>query len=186
MVITDRVVVAFANTETQRRLARILEDGGCRPAACCFSGAEVIRTVRKLGTACVVCGFRLRDMTAGELAASLRSTAAVLVVTSPVYLDLCSGDNLYKLASPVSRADFFATLRMLRQFEEETLRPPVMRRQESEQRTVERAKALLMSINRMTESEAHRFLQKRSMDTGLRMAETAQMVIGAYSRTDGA
>ena len=75
---------------------------------------------------------------------------------------------------------------MLRQSEEETLRPPVMRRQESEQRTVERAKALLMSINRMTESEAHRFLQKRSMDTGLRMAETAQMVIGAYSRTDGA
>ena len=36
---------------------------------------ETIRAVRKLGGAVVVCGFKLRDMTASELAASLRDTA---------------------------------------------------------------------------------------------------------------
>lgn len=181
MAITDRVIVAFANTEAQRRISKILESGGCRPAACCFSGAEVIRAVRKLGTASLVCGFKLRDMTASDLAASLRATAAVLVVTSPVYLDMCRGENLFKLAAPVSRADFFSSLGMIRQLEEETLRPPVLRRRESDQKVIDRAKELLISVNRMTESEAHRFLQKRSMDTGLRMAETAQIIISSYS-----
>lgn len=37
-----------------------------------------------------------------------------------------------------------------------------------------------MDVNRMTEAEAHRFLQKRSMDTGARLTETAQAVIDAY------
>ena len=46
---------------------------------------------------------------------------------------------------------------------------------------IQRAKELLMDINRMTEAEAHRFLQKRSMDAGLKMVETAQMVIDSYT-----
>ena len=33
----------------------------------------------------------------------------------------------------------------------------------------------------MTEAEAHRFLQKRSMDTGTRLVETAQHIIDRYT-----
>ena len=94
----DRVVVAFANEEAQRRILRLLESNGCSPAGCCFSGAEVIRLIRKMGSGVVVCGFKLRDMTASDLAASLRGTAALLVVSSAVNLDYCEGETLYKLA----------------------------------------------------------------------------------------
>lgn len=181
MIVTDRIIVAFANAEAQRRISRILETEGSRPAGCFFTGAEVIRAVRKLSTACVICGFKLRDMTANDLAASLQGTAVLLAVTTPAYLSMCSGENLYKLATPVSRADFFSSLRVIRQLEEKDLRPPVLRRRENEQSIILRAKELLMGVNRMTEGEAHRFLQKRSMDTGLRMAETAQLIINSYS-----
>lgn len=69
----DRIVVAFANTEAQHRIVHLLEPNGYGIACVCPTGAEVIRTVRKLGTASVVCGFKLRDMTATELAASLQA-----------------------------------------------------------------------------------------------------------------
>ena len=36
-----------------------------------------------------------------------------------------------------------------------------------------------MARNRMTEEEAHRYLQKCSMDSGNNMAETAGMVLAA-------
>ena len=42
---------------------------------------------------------------------------------------------------------------------------------------IDKAKALLMERNNMTEEEAHRYLQKCSMDSGTNMVETAQMVI---------
>ena len=39
------------------------------------------------------------------------------------------------------------------------------------------AKALLMERNNMTEEEAHRYIQKRSMDNGTGLTETAQMIL---------
>ncbi|MDD3347278.1 ANTAR domain-containing response regulator [Oscillibacter sp.] len=177
----DRIVVAFSNEEAQRRILHLLENGGYAPALCCCSGAEAIRAVRKLGSATVVCGFKLRDMTAENLAADLRGTAVLLVISSAVNLDLCEGENLYKLSTPVLRADFFATMDLLRQLEEKSLHHPPPKRRDEEQLVVQRAKELLMDVHRMTEGEAHRFLQKRSMNAGWKMAETAQFILDSYT-----
>lgn len=48
-------------------------------------------------------------------------------------------------------------------------------------RLIRRAKELLMEVNRMSEAEAHRFLQKRSMDTGAKLADTARLVLEHYT-----
>ena len=74
----DRIIVAFANEEAQKRIVRLLESGGYACAGTYFSGADVIRAARKLGSAIVICGFKLRDMTASDLAADLRGTAVLL------------------------------------------------------------------------------------------------------------
>ena len=46
-----------------------------------------------------------------------------------------------------------------------------------EQEMIAEAKALLMERNNMTEEEAHRYIQKRSMDNGTGLTETAQMIL---------
>ena len=45
-----------------------------------------------------------------------------------------------------------------------------------EQGVLRRAKKLLMKRNHLSEPEAHRYLQKTSMDTGRTMTESAHMV----------
>lgn len=177
----DCIIVAFSNGEAQRRIRSLLESGGFHPTVCCASGGEAIRAARKAGEAIVICSFRLRDMTACGLAADLRGTAAVLVVSTAANLDLCSGDNLYKLATPAPRSEFFAMLDLLGRLGEIPCRPALPRRDGGERRLIEQAKKLLMEVNRMTEAEAHRFLQKRSMDTGLKLTETAQAVIDSFT-----
>lgn len=178
----NRMIVAFPNAEAQLRIVKLLETGGYAPVCCCAAGAEAVRAARKLGSALIVCGFHLRDMTANDLAVSLRDTAALLVVSTAANLDFCEGENLFKLSTPARRADFFASLELLRKFEEKNLRHPAPPRQEEEQRLIRRAKELMMDINRMTEAEAHRFLQKQSMDTGLKMTETARIIVDSYTR----
>ncbi|MDE7257890.1 MAG: ANTAR domain-containing protein, partial [Lachnospiraceae bacterium] len=42
---------------------------------------------------------------------------------------------------------------------------------------IKEAKELLMERNHMTEEEAHRYIQKCSMDSGTNMVETAQMIL---------
>lgn len=177
----DRILVAFAHEDAQRRILRLLESGGYTVAGCCYSGADVIRAVRKLEGTAVVCGFRLRDMTASQLAEDLGPDADLLVIASAANLDLCQAENLYKLPVPASRADLYASVEMLLHARRERTRRQPPRRQEEDQKLIRRAKELLMDINRMSEAEAHRFLQKRSMDTGLRLEQTARLVIETYA-----
>ena len=46
-----------------------------------------------------------------------------------------------------------------------------------EQEMITEAKVLLMERNNMTEEEAHHYIQKRSMDNGTGLTETAQMIL---------
>jgi response regulator NasT len=51
------------------------------------------------------------------------------------------------------------------------------KRSSEEQTLIDQAKAILMNRNNMTEEEAHRYLQKTSMDNGTSFADTAQMIL---------
>ena len=50
-------------------------------------------------------------------------------------------------------------------------------RSEEEKQMIRRAKEVLAARNSMTEEEAHRYLQKCSMDSGTSLSETAQMIL---------
>ena len=47
---------------------------------------------------------------------------------------------------------------------------------------ITKAKELLMSRNGMSEEEAHRYLQKSSMDSGTNMVETAEMILSVMTK----
>ena len=178
----DRIILAFASEKAHAQITRILGSGGLAPSISCFSGAETIRAARKLGGAVVICGFRLRDMTAEMLAVDLTGIARCWSSPLPD-LELCGDRNLIKLAVPSSRAEFFASLDLAQGVLAGGAPAPRLHIQRSaeEERLICRAKAVLMEVNLMSEAEAHRFLQKYSMDTGLRLAETARLILERYT-----
>ena len=173
----DRIIVAFSGEEARRRILRLLAQEGWEGVPCA-GGAEVLRAVRRMGGGVVICGFYLRDMTADALAEDLRGLAVVLVIAKAAYPELCGGENLYKLAAPVSRPEFASTLRLL--LDRAPAPRPASRRNEEDQALIRRAKELLMDVNRMSEEEAHRFLRRMAMDNSLKMREAAQRIIENY------
>jgi response regulator NasT len=50
-------------------------------------------------------------------------------------------------------------------------------RSEEERQLLRQAKGVLMERNGLSEEEAHRYIQKRSMDNGTGLVETAEMII---------
>ena len=54
-------------------------------------------------------------------------------------------------------------------------RPKV--RSEEDQKVIQKAKELLMERNGFSEEEAHRYIQKRSMDNGTELVEVSQMIL---------
>ena len=51
-------------------------------------------------------------------------------------------------------------------------------RTDEEKQIINNAKAYLMENHAMTEEAAHRFIQKRSMDTGAKFIDTARQILG--------
>ena len=84
------------------------------------------------------------------------------------------------LGMPLKVHELISTIGMMSQGivrRRKKLREKPKVRNEEEAATIAKAKALLMERNSMTEEEAHRYLQKHSMDNSTNMVETAQMVL---------
>lgn len=173
----EKVILAFESEKSALRIREILESAGLGDCLICRSAAEVKRQVHKQHVSIVVCGYKLSDETAESLFDDLPSSCSMLVVAVPSMLNLMGSDEIFRLAAPVSRSDLAASVRMLLQVGhrmEKYVRP---QRSAEEQTTIERAKNLLIGRNGMTEEQAHRFLQKKSMDSGAKLIQTAQMVL---------
>lgn len=175
----DRIIVAFESETNRAKIKDMLESGGMSVTKACRSGAEVIRNIKKIGGGIVVCSFKLGDMTASDLAYDLHRTALVLAIAPAPQMALCENEDMFKLPAPVTRGDLLASVRMLIQIEDRYFRTMLPHRSGEEEDLIKKAKEVLMSRNCMTEPEAHRFLQKKSMDTGSKMVDTARMIIGS-------
>ena len=89
------------------------------------------------------------------------------------------------LGLPLKVHDLISTLEMMmeslvRRRRKQRLKP--LERSREEQELIKQAKELLMDRNHMTETDAHRYLQKCSMDSGTNMVETAQMIMSLINR----
>ena len=164
----DRVVLAFSKDETADKIKMMLDGSGYDVYTVCHSKAELLRTVS-------VMGYKLPDGTVDD-----------------VYDDLMEGQKLMSIVkaerqSSIYNQDIFVvTLPLNRQLlinSVETFVGIIERRKHRAKRTPEEekiirdAKAYLMETHRMSEEQAHRFIQKRSMDTGAKFIDTARMIL---------
>ena len=178
----ETVIVAFESETMCQRFSDLLESTGTAKCLTCRSGDQVRRLLSKQQTYCVVCSPHLTDGPAEWLYQDLPLTCSLLLVGPQHMLDACGSGEVFKLATPIRREEAVSTVRLLLQFGRRTekLLPP--RRSGAEQEAVERAKELLMERKGLSEEEAHRLLQKRSMDTGARLYQTARRIIREYQR----
>ena len=130
----------------------------------------------------VITGLRLPDMAATQLAESLPSGYEILLLLTPSQVALNQEWGVSCLSIPINRADLVDTVRMMlatggnrpKGRKEGDLRP---RRTAAQQELIQEAKELLMVRNHLTEAQAYRYIQKKSMDSGKKMEETARLVL---------
>lgn len=175
-----KVIVAFENGANAVRIKEVLESSGDFSCVVCRSAAGVKRTARKLRVRTVVCGFKLADQSCEDMYHDLPEGCSMLMVAPQTRLELCETESVFKLQTPVRRGELLASVRMLAQFQRTAPRErgkPHVQRSEKELALVARAKAVLMDRHGMTEEQAHRFLQKQSMDAGAKLTDTAKLIL---------
>lgn len=173
----DGLIIGFEGEKTLKVITGILESDGISIRAAYRSGAEIKRLISQMDSGVVLCGYKLLDETAENLNEDLPKEFSMLMLATQEQLSMCEMEDIYKIAAPVKRFDLVSAVKMLLNLD---MKPQVSltHRTEEEHKLINQAKELLMERHFMTEQEAHRFLQKRSMDTGRKMVHTAKLVLG--------
>ena len=179
-----RTVVAFSNDKLRNTITDTLERNGIQVHVACKTGLEVLRYIKRMGGGVVICSPRLSDMTADELADELSDIAFFLVAGRPGDLDICENENLFRLSLPASSGEIYGSARILVELDERRNHDTRPERSKEEKDIIQSAKQLIMGRNQMSEDQAYRFLQKRSMESSTPMVEVAKMFLNALDSTD--
>jgi len=174
------IIVALAKPEDGKSIRNLLLKNGFQVNGVCTTGSQVLSKADELNDGLVICSYRMSDMMYSELHACLPKGFELLLLVSRDLLHDCEGNDIICLAMPFKVFDLINTVDMMCQSIERRRRKARQKpkeRNSEEEALIAEAKALLMNRNHMSEEEAHRYLQKCSMDSGTNLVETAQMVL---------
>ena len=172
------VIIACKDSAMCDKLAHTLAASGIDIIGTATKGASALqKAARYYGDhGVLLCSYAMTDMTASELYRIMPEGFEMVVLLSARQRAVFGGGEMLCLDIPVNRSDLISTLRMLTEPQKPvSFRPE--KRSESDREIISKAKALLMERNGMSEPDAHRFLQKRSMNSGESLVSVAMNIL---------
>jgi response regulator NasT len=173
-------VIAFPKQEVAQNIKKILAQSGYSVQAVCTTGAQALASVNNLECGIIVCGYRFVDMMYTELYEYLPSEFQMLLIASKENMQEREVKNLVSLSMPMKVHELLQTLEMMEgqiRRRRKRLRQQPRHRSDEEQQIIRQAKAVLMERNGFSEEEAHRYIQKRSMENGTGLSEVSEMIL---------
>jgi response regulator NasT len=177
------VIVLFSKPEEGKSVKNLLHRNGIKVTNLCTTGAQAIQGTEDSDDGIIICGYQYRDMIFSELVECVPKEFDVVVLSSRKNYEEVRESGVVCLTMPIKSVDFVNTINdtidnLL--WERKKRKSQPKRRSEEEKKVIKAAKMKLMSEKEFDEQEAHRFLQKKSMDSGVNIVEMAYMVLDNF------
>lgn len=170
----ERIILAFSKDETIVKFRRMLDGSGFEVCAVAHSAAELFRLLSDVGTVLIIMGYKLRDGNLDDIYDNLRPGQRIMSIVKAEHQDMIENEEIFVLPLPVGRERLISSVRILLG---DLDGKPRYDRSAADEVVIEKAKLYLMEKYRMSEQQAHRFIQKRSMNTGSKFADTARQIL---------
>ncbi len=172
------VVVVFPKLEDAKNLKNLLVRNGYDVAAVCTTGAQAVHWADGLVNGILLSAYKLPDMMYSELKEYLPAGFEMILLASRNHVAEC--EDVITVPMPFAIRDLLDTMETTAQAvlrRKRKLRSQPMQRNEADKKVIEEAKAMLMEKKHMTEEDAHRYIQRVSMEGGNNLVETARMLL---------
>ncbi len=178
------IILVFPKPDTAKKLKNVLRQAGYEVDATVSTVAQALQAISEYDSGIIVCNYRFIDGMAVDIYENASNAFQFLMIGPKDYVEARAIPDIFSLTTPLHAGELLSTMEVMSyayaRFKKKMRRQPRMR-SVTEQQTIERAKLLLMERNGMSEPEAHRYLQKASMDNGTGVVETAGMIMSLMS-----
>ena len=181
------VLLCFRKYETIIHIKDLMTSSGFNVLDYAMSGNEALRKIRRYNPELVVMGYEFNDMSAYEILEIFREDDACsfLVIGNSIqseYLNpFISKENIRILIKPIAKYSFIQSVvslinstRKIKKLKSKILK---LEKDMQNRKVVEKAKGILMDTLKISENDAHRMIQKKSMDTSTSMVNIAKRII---------
>ena len=179
------LILAFPRKEDAKKIQEALTRHGFQVDLVCTTASAALSAMNNLDGGILVTGYKLPDMFFADLRDCMPSSFEMLLVASNRVLSAMEGSGIMAVSIPLSVYELVSTLQLMQRNRERRKRKASGKpkeRPKEQQKLIDDAKALLIDRNHFTEEEAHRYMQKSSMDNGYSMVETAKMILMLLDR----
>ena len=90
-------------------------------------------------------------------------------------INIYSDEKVYKISTPIKHEDIINYIDMACYKNTQNIK-------EKNNKIIEEAKRLLILYNNFTEENAHKYIQKKSMDNGKKNIDIAKLIIAKYKK----
>lgn len=172
------IIVAFPKPEDSRAIRSLLSRNGFNVVANCTTGASAINRADDIGEGIIITGYKLPDMLYSDIVDNVGDNFEVILLASKSRL-MEDNTGVATLEMPLKVRDLINSVEMmenqiLAKRHKKKSKPGA--RSPKDQAIINQAKEALMTVQNLTEEQAHRYLQKNAMDSGCTMVEVAKMV----------
>ncbi len=171
------VLIAFANEKISYMVAKMLSLENIKPAVICSSGDVIRRKIGYYKDGIIICGYKLKDCSVLQLAKDIPEEFGIILIGNAAQIELCDNDRIFKLGVPLKKDDLICSISMLLSSRREAGCGKAGFRDDNEKRTIQSAKEFLIDKYSMSENDAHRYIQKKSMESGMPASEIAKAIL---------
>ena len=161
----------YPKKKTALAIKEMLERSGLTVSRICAGASSALEIAQQGLCGVIVCPFVMSDMTAAQLAQEAPRGFDVVALSRDGTSQYMG--NLITLPLPADREDFINTVR--------TLALSAREAQECGDDIILRAKKALCRLRGMSEPQAHKYLQRLSMESGKKLASAAAEVLDSLA-----
>ena len=168
-----RIVIVSQSEDSRTKLFRLLASSGFQVFRSCSSGSELRRALSESEDCVVVMIGFTPDCKPDELMWDYRENIQILLIAKQSVLENVESPEIFRLTMPASGQAVIGAVEMLSQLH----RMKLPKRTGENKDIVDRAKAVLMKKQGLSEPEAHRAMQQYAMRHNLKMKDHALQIL---------
>lgn len=186
-----RVLVGSSNEKVTKQLAKFFIENGFNVVGETIDGYELLRRAHTVYPDVVLVDYKMKGISGHQISEILIGEklcpVVALITTTEVgyFVNLNQEPTFISLVKPLNKSSLLNTVSLLvktaKSIHNLESKVAKTRTNSDSKTTINYAKRLLMENMQLTEHEAHRRIQKQSMDQGLNKERVAEMIIDLYS-----
>lgn len=168
------IIIIYPSKKTALQLRDVLVGNGFSVSHICALGSTALGIAQDMRSGVIITASILPDMSCKSLAEHLPADFDIISLSKGGIENYGSG--VINLPLPLNRTEFLQTVAVL-----VSSVSSFTRRKSEDRDLITDAKLILMKNRHISESQAHRFLQKESMRTGKSMKELSREIVDSFT-----